>query len=42
MNSNENLNLNESFLTFSKIGIWTLVKDLNQINLNSRFEIFLK
>jgi hypothetical protein len=34
--------LNESFWTFSNIEIWKLVKDLSQINLNSRFGIFLK
>jgi hypothetical protein len=39
---NSNGNLNESFWTFSKIEIWKLVKDVDQINLNSRFEIFLK
>jgi hypothetical protein len=37
-----NSNLNEGFWTFSKIDIWTLVKDLGEINLNPRFGIFLK
>jgi hypothetical protein len=41
MNSNGNFNdLKQEVCIFSKIGIWTLVKDLDQINLNSRFGIF--
>jgi hypothetical protein len=32
------LNLNEGFWTFSQIETWKLVKDLDQINLNSRME----
>jgi hypothetical protein len=31
---------NQGFWIFSKIGIWTLVKDLDQINLNSSLEYF--
>jgi hypothetical protein len=34
------LNLSESFLTFSKTEIGTIIKDLDQMNLNSRFGIF--
>jgi hypothetical protein len=30
------------FWTFSKIEIWTLVKDLDQMNLNLKFGIFSK
>jgi hypothetical protein len=37
----ENLNdFKPEFWIFSKIGVWTLVKDLDKINLKSRFGIF--